>query len=156
MMKEIRFKALSEDAFIPEKATVDSIAFDLRIPRTVSVPVGRSIIPLDFAMALPKGYEMKIEPRSGFSAKGVLGTSKDAKEEQRFDADVIVGKVDSDYRGCVGIIINNHDGEFWLKRGTRLAQATIYYSDPMWHFVTVTDLDDTKRGIGGFGHTGAY
>lgn len=144
---------------MPKKATEGSAAYDLYIPEDVLVGSGRQIIKLKFAIEVPEGYEAKIEPRSGYSSKGVEGfirvfdknTPKEAK--RRFDCDVLVGKIDSDYRGEVGIIINNQDYPFSLKRGQRIAQMTIYKVEDA-EFVEAEELSDTERGDGGFGHTG--
>lgn len=154
---EVKIKRLSEEAFIPQKATKGAVAYDLKVPRLTLVKTGRNIIPLDFAIELPDGYEFKIEPRSGFSSKGFEGHRLDGNGEPypaiRFDADVEVGKVDSDYRGNVGVIVNNHDIPFWVVSGERIAQGTIYKT-PDALFVEVSELSETERGEGGYGHTG--
>ena len=156
---KIKIKKLSEQALLPKRATEGSAAYDLYIPEDVLVGSGRQIIKLNFAIEVPEGYEAKIEPRSGFSSKGMEGfirvfdknVPKEAK--RRFDCDVLVGKIDSDYRGEVGIIINNQDYPFSLKRGQRIAQMTIYKVEDA-EFVETAELSDTERGDGGFGHTG--
>lgn len=157
---KIKIKKLSDQALLPKKATKGSAAYDLYIPEDVMVGHGRQIIKLKFAIEVPEGYEAKIEPRSGYSSKGMEGfirvfdknVPKEAKK--RFDCDVLVGKIDSDYRGEVGIIINNRgDFPFYLKRGQRIAQMTIYKVEDA-EFVETEELSDTERGDGGFGHTG--
>lgn len=156
---KIKIKKLSDQAIMPKRATEGSAAYDLYIPEDVLVEMGRQIIKLNFAIEVPEGYEAKIEPRSGFSSKGMEGVirvfDKNAPKEakRRFDCDVLVGKIDSDYRGEVGIIINNQDYPFSLKRGQRIAQMTIYKVEDA-EFVETEELSDTERGDGGFGHTG--
>lgn len=146
---EIKVKKLSEDAIIPRKATEGAAAYDLYVPRETVINKRRQIIPLDIAMSIPYGYEVKIEPRSGFASKGI-----EARNGERKDADVLVGKIDSDYRGCIGVIIKSNESyPFIIGKGTRIAQMTIYKVEDA-DFVTVDELDETDRGEGGFGHTG--
>lgn len=153
---KVKFKPLSELAFLPKKATEGAAAYDVYTPETRIVNIGRQIIPLDFAIELPYGYEAKIEPRSGFSSKGmegkyILGTFEE-NPARRFDCDVLHGKIDSDYRGNVGVIVHNRDCEFLIERGTRIAQLTIYKVEDT-EFEVVDELTKTDRGHGGFGST---
>ena len=157
---KMKIKKLSDQAITPKKATEGSAAYDLYIPEDVMVGYERQIIKLNFAIEVPKGYEAKIEPRSGYSSKGMEGFIRVYDENapkvvtRRFDCDVLVGKIDSDYRGEMGIIINNRgDFPFYLKRGQRIAQMTIYKIEDAV-FVETEELSDTERGDGGFGHTG--
>ena len=72
----------------------------------------------------------------------------------RHDADALMGTIDTDYRGEVKLIVNNHeDVEFFLSDGQRIAQLVI---SPVFAGVTevVDELDDTERGEGGFNSTG--
>lgn len=154
----VKIKKLSDSAFVPVKATDGSAAYDLFAPCEILVKPGRQVIDLRIAIELPLGYEVKIEPRSGYSAKGFAGAAAsdmepDMEPDMRFDCDVIVGKIDSDYRGPVGVIVCNRDKAFFVKRGQRIAQLTIY-SVGIADFVECDELSDTERGFGGFGHTG--
>lgn len=151
---EIKIKRLSKNAIIPERATDGSAAFDVYAPCDTLVHHGRSVIPLDIAIELSGGFEAKIEPRSGYSSKGFAGfATADSDTENRYDCDVIVGKIDSDYRGNVGVIVCNRDNyPFVIKRGQRIAQLTVYKVEDAL-FVESGELSDTIRG-GGFGHTG--
>ena len=154
---KIKIKPLTQQAYLPKKATKGAAAYDVYIPKSVIIRQGRQIIPLDFAIEIPYGYEAKIEPRSGFSSKGMEGVSVlaayDGKTIGRFNCDVIQGKIDSDYRGCVGVIVNNQDCEFSMIRGTRIAQLTIYKVEDI-EFEEVEELTETERGEGGYGSTG--
>lgn len=174
----VKIKKLSDKAIMPKRATEGSVAYDVYVPEDTIVKQGRQVIPLGFAIELPdKTYEAKIEPRSGFSSKGIEGyemvqVSQDviiakwmrclrtgptkliSASSDRFDADVLVGKIDSDYREGVGVIVNSNDTrEFQIKAGTRIAQMTIYRV-PETEFVEVEELSETERA-GGFGSTGA-
>ena len=73
-------------------------------------------------------------------------------EAERFDCDVIQGKIDSDYRNDVGVIVHNRGCEFLLRAGTRIAQMTFHKVETVEWEETDT-LSETGR-LGGFGHTG--
>ena len=153
---EIKIKKLHENAIIPKKATEGAAAYDLYLPKDYMIHIGRNVLPLNFAIELPIGFEAKIEPRSGFSAKGFEGRYVKAEtgEEfvKRYDADVIVGKIDSDYRGDVGVIVKSNE-TFIVNKGTRIAQMTIYKVEDV-DFELSEELSETERADGGFGHTG--
>ena len=93
-------------------------------------------------MALPKGFEAQVRPRSGLAIKkgiSVLNTP---------------GTIDADYRGevCV-ILVNLSSEEFVVEDGERIAQMVIArHEQAEWQEVEM--LDETERGAGGFGHTG--
>jgi len=116
-------------------------ALEADAPLTLA-PGAYAIVPTGLAMALPSDYEAQIRPRSGLAAKHgvtVLNTP---------------GTIDSDYRGEVKVILINHGTEpFIINRGERIAQMVIA---PVVQAVceTVTELDETARGEGGFGSTG--
>jgi dUTP pyrophosphatase len=104
---------------------------------------GRSaMVPCGFAMALPHGYEAQVRPRSGLAARhGVTVLNAP-------------GTIDADYRGEVKVILVNHGEEpFTLRRGDRIAQMVVA-PVVQAHFVEEASLDETQRGIGGFGSTG--
>jgi len=102
----------------------------------------RKLIPTGFKMALPKGHEAQVRPRSGLAIKNgisVLNTP---------------GTIDEDYRGEVGVILVNHGSEdFVVKRCDRIAQMVINKVDQA-DIEEVDSLDETHRSSGGFGHTG--
>lgn len=164
---KIKIMKLREDAILPVKATPGSAAYDVAVPEDIVIHPGRQVVPLGFALGLPEGHEAKIEARSGYSTKGFAGYIRKRKEclfffvehgdwlprEVRLDADVISGKVDSDYRGGVGVIVNSYeDRDFLVRRGQRIAQMTIYRVNKA-DFIEVDELDSTERS-GGFGHSG--
>src|SRR6185312_1140088 len=105
-------------------------------------PGERRLVPCGFAMALPVGFEAQVRPRSGLAAK--------------FGVTVLnaPGTIDADYRGEVQVILINHgDRPFPVRRGDRIAQmviAPVTVAD----FIAREALDDTERGVGGFGSTG--
>ena len=113
------------------------------VPQTVSIQPGeRAVIPTGIAIAIPTGYEAQIRPRSGLALKhgiGLLNTP---------------GTIDADYRGEIRIIlINLGNMPFEVKRGDRIAQMVIQpVITAFWE--EVSDLPDSERMDGGFGHTG--
>lgn len=166
--KEIEIKKLSDNAFLPKRSDKQAIGFDLYVPNDTVIPAhSRVIVPLDIAIGLPSCVEAKIEPRSGYSAKGMEGYGvkqspckvfgvipwhKTQVGMFRFDADVLVGKIDPGYKDGVGVIIRNNDEEFVLKRGTRVAQMTFYRVSIPRGFTLCETLSGADRG-GGFGHS---
>ena len=93
-------------------------------------------------MALPEGYEAQIRPRSGLALKHGLTVLNSP------------GTIDSDYRGEVMVLLVNLSGDdFTVNDGERIAQMVIARHETA-RFETVSQLDDTERGAGGYGHTG--
>ena len=130
---------------LPTYATEDSAGMDLRAHLQEAVvlkPLERRLIPTGLHIALPKGYEAQVRPRSGLAYKHGL-TVLNAP-----------GTIDADYRGDIGVIlINLSDQPFTVEPGERIAQLVVApYTRA--EFELVEDLDATVRGEGGFGHTG--
>ncbi len=149
---EIKIKKLNERAIIPEKKTTHAAAYDLAVPRDFIIRPGRQVVPLGLAIQLPYGYEAKIEPRSGYSSNGFAGYRADT--QYRFDADVIPGKVDADYRGGIGVIVISREPlMFTIRAGQRIAQLTVYRCEKV-DFTLTEELSPTLRGEGGYGSTG--
>ncbi len=105
-------------------------------------PLQRALIPTGLRIQLPQGHECQIRPRSGLALKHGISLVNTP------------GTVDADYRGEIGVImINLSDKPFTVNDGERIAQMVItQYSHVEWE--PVDELDRTKRGDGGFGHTG--
>ncbi|MBQ4588932.1 MAG: DUF1599 domain-containing protein [Bacteroidaceae bacterium] len=157
---------LEEGAVIPRKATEDSAGYDLFAPTNWIIMPGRSVIPLNFRMAVPKHMGAVPNPRSGFTLKGFEGYrswkgdyTKDHDklvplgEPCRMNADVTWGLIDSDYRDVCGVLIISHEKEpFLLAKGTKFAQMCFQRYEDV-DFLAVDKLDETGRS-GGFGHTG--
>jgi len=110
-------------------------------PVTIA-PGGRVIIPTGIAVALPRGHEGQIRPRSGIAIRhGVTVLNSP-------------GTVDADYRGEVQVILVNLGAEsFEIRRGTRIAQMVVAPIQQA-KIVESTSLDATRREAGGFGSTG--
>lgn len=105
-------------------------------------PGSRALVPTGIAIALPDGYEAQIRPRSGLALKHGISLVNSP------------GTIDSDYRGEIGVIMINHGTEpFLIKPGERVAQMVVArFSRIEWQ--EVSELENTSRGEGGFGHTG--
>jgi dUTP pyrophosphatase len=150
MTVAIRLKRLphSEGLPLPAYETDGSAGMDLRAAVADDAPVtlqpgGRALIPTGLTIALPADHEAQVRPRSGLALKfGVTCLNSP-------------GTIDADYRGEVGVILANLGAEaFTVRRGDRIAQMVIA---PVTRgaFEEVESLDDTARGAGGFGSTGA-
>ena len=102
----------------------------------------RCLVPTGLYIALPKGFEAQIRPRSGLAIKKGIGVLNSP------------GTIDADYRGEICIILINLSAEdFTIEDGERIAQMVIArHEQAEWQEVEV--LDETERGAGGFGHTG--
>ena len=105
-------------------------------------PLERVLIPTGLFIALPKGFEAQIRPRSGLAIKQGLTCLNTP------------GTIDSDYRGEINVILINLSNEVQtIKNGDRVAQMVIAkYEIGEWNLVDT--LDETTRGSGGFGSTG--
>jgi dUTP pyrophosphatase len=142
---KVKRAAGSDDLPLPARMTEHAAGFDLRaaVKDAVTIAPGEiRVIPCGFSMALPEGYEAQVRPRSGLASKHGL-TMINAP-----------GTIDADYRGEVQVPLINHGKEpIEITRGMRIAQMLIL-PVPKVQLVEVDELDKTKRGRGGFGHTG--
>ena len=149
MTVSVRIKPLPhyEGLALPAYETPQSAGMDLRaaVPadEPIIIPPGEwRLIPVGIAIALPSGYEAQVRPRSGLAAKkGITCVNTP-------------GTVDADYRGEIRCNLINHGKEnFIVNRGERIAQMIIApVSQAVWEIAD--ELDETKRGAGGFGSTG--
>lgn len=147
---------------MPKKAHPSDAAFDLYTPENIVLKTGRQVIDLKFSIELPIGYAATIQPRSGFSCRGISGDlflDGECFCSDNADADVIRGLVDANFRGNVGVIVYAREEwpenqKFVIPEGTRIAQMQII-EVPQVELAEVDELSETDRGEGGFGHTGA-
>jgi dUTP pyrophosphatase len=130
---------------LPEYATAGSAGMDLRANLSDAVvlrPGVRMVVPTGLFMAIPKGYEMQVRPRSGMAYKYGITVLNSP------------GTIDSDYRGDIGVIlINLSNDTFTVRNGDRIAQA-VFSKYEKAVFLEADSLEETKRGAGGFGSTG--
>lgn len=130
---------------LPKYQTEQSAGMDLyaNIDEPITLKtLERKIIPTGLFIALPKGYEAQIRPRSGLAAKHGITCLNSP------------GTIDADYRGEIGIILANLSNEpFTINDGERIAQMVIAkHETATWQ--EVETLDETERGAGGFGSSG--
>lgn len=146
---DIRVLRLPHAAGLPLPAYQSALAAGLDLVAAVPAqapvaiaPGARAMIPTGIAIALPRGHEGQIRPRSGLAARHgvtVLNTP---------------GTIDADYRGEVQVILINHGSEpFIVERGMRIAQLVIARVERA-ALVEVDSLDATERAAGGIGSTG--
>lgn len=135
------------DLPLPHYASADAAGLDLvaAVPADaplVLAPGAFAAVPTGLAMALPRGFEGQVRPRSGLALKhGVTVLNAP-------------GTVDADYRGEVMVILINHGpAPFVVARGMRIAQLVVA---PVAQIMLEEsgDLGETARGVGGFGSTG--
>jgi dUTP pyrophosphatase len=162
----VKIKRLNKSVELPRYAKPGDSGFDLVAAEdTIIWPEGTTVVSTGLSFEIPPGYELQVRPRSGIS----LNT----------DLTVILGTVDSSYRGEIGVITRNSrsligtmtdyvrtiedefnqvdglhpEGTYIIRKGDRIAQGVIAPVETA-HFVEVDELSDSERGVGGFGSTG--
>jgi dUTP pyrophosphatase len=140
--------AHAEGLPLPAYETNGAAGMDLRAAVAEDAPLvlkpgARFMVPTGLAFAVPLGFEAQVRPRSGLAAKAGVTCLNTP------------GTIDSDYRGEVKVIlINLGEEDFTIRRGDRIAQLVIApVVQASWGLTT--SLDETARGAGGFGSTGA-
>ncbi len=133
------------DKFLPEFKTIDSAGMDLQSQETLVLkPLERRLVSTGLKIAIPKGYEGQIRPRSGLSWNHGI-TVLNAP-----------GTIDADYRGELKVmLINLSNDEYTIEHGERVAQLVISKYEKV-DIVKVDVLSDTDRGEGGFGSSGKF
>jgi dUTP pyrophosphatase len=144
---DIRQLPHGEGLALPAYQSADAAGLDLlaAVPQGTPLmlaPGKHAMVPTGLAVALPRGFEAQVRPRSGLAAKhGVTVLNSP-------------GTIDADYRGEINVILINHgEAPFVIRRGERIAQMVIA---PMVQaqIIPVATLSSTDRGSGGFGSTG--
>jgi dUTP diphosphatase len=147
---EVRIVRLPHAADLPLPAYQSELAAGLDLlaalpahAPAVIAPGGRASIPTGLALGLPAGIEGQIRPRSGLARDhGVTVLNAP-------------GTVDADYRGEVHVILANFGNRpFTVERGARIAQLVLAVALRA-RIREVASLDETARGVGGFGSTGS-
>ena len=129
----------------PNYETEGAAGMDLRanIEEAITInPLERAIVKTGLFIALPVGFEAQVRPRSGLAAKKGITVLNSP------------GTIDADYRGKIGVIlVNLSNAAFVINDGERIAQLIIAKHERVqWKEVEV--LNETERGVGGFGSTG--
>ncbi|MGK8833802.1 dUTP diphosphatase [Bacillus paranthracis] len=136
-----------KDVEMPKYAKPGDSGFDLVAAEdTIIWPGETKVVPTGLAFEIPPGYELQVRPRSGMTRNTKLR--------------VVLGTVDSGYRGEVGVLVDNTERPISLnmqahviEKGTRIAQGVIAPVITA-HFEEVDELSDSQRGNQGFGSTG--
>ncbi|MGB5850447.1 MAG: dUTP diphosphatase [Ignavibacteriaceae bacterium] len=144
----IKFKRLSEEFNnipLPSYSTSGSAGMDIRAAIKESAklkPMEVEMITTNLSVEIPEGFEIQVRPRSGLAAKHGIGILNSP------------GTIDSDYRGEVKIIlINFSKQEFIIQPGERIAQLILSKVFKA-RLEETEELNHSKRGKGGFGHSG--
>lgn len=146
LREEIKVKIKTSDTErIPRYATIGSSGADvIAFPDSPIelLPFERTLVPTGIWIEIPEGYEIQIRPRSGISSKyGITLPNTPAT-------------IDSDYRGEIKVpLINLSKETFIIKQGMKIAQMILSKTEKI-NWELVTDLSETSRNSGGFGHTG--
>lgn len=144
---QLKIKRLSpestHDIDLPGYATEHASGMDLRCSEDVSFQPGEyKLVPTGLAVEIPEGFEGQVRPRSGLALKhGVTCLNTP-------------GTIDADYRGELKVLMINHGkAPIEFKRGERIAQLVIAKYERV-DVIEASELADSSRGVGGFGHTG--
>ncbi|NLY82921.1 MAG: dUTP diphosphatase [Clostridiales bacterium] len=141
----MKLKVVSKSGLIPKYETMGSAGMDLKAyikEPIVLKPMERMLVSTGIFIELPLGYEGQVRARSGLAIKKGIGLVNS------------IGTIDSDYRGELKIpVINFGSKDYEIKSGDRIAQLVIAKHERA-EIQVVEELSDTKRGAGGFGHTG--
>ncbi|HFK1685253.1 TPA: dUTP diphosphatase [Bacillus tropicus] len=136
-----------KDVELPKYAKPGDSGFDLVAAEdTIIWPGETKVVQTGLAFEIPPGYELQVRPRSGMTRNTKLR--------------VILGTVDSGYRGEVGVLVDNIEipkaanmQAHLIEKGTRIAQGVIAPVITA-HFEEVDELSDSERGTNGYGSTG--
>lgn len=130
---------------LPEYATEHAAGLDLKADLSEPVtlrPLQRQLISTGLFVELPVGFEAQIRPRSGLAFKNGITVLNSP------------GTIDADYRGEIKVLlVNLSDTDFVINDGERIAQMVVAKHERIEWYV-VTELEESKRGAGGFGSTG--
>ena len=130
---------------LPAYETAHAAGMDLRadVDETISLkPMERKLVPTGLHIELPEGFEAQVRPRSGLAFKHGIGIVNSP------------GTIDSDYRGEVKVLlVNLSDQIFEINAGDRIAQMIVAKHEKV-NWQQVDELNETTRGVGGYGHTG--
>lgn len=130
---------------LPKYETAGSAGMDLlaAIDESITLKPGEiKLVKTGIAIALERGFEVQVRPRSGLALKNGITVLNSP------------GTIDSDYRGEVCVILINHSqADFTITRGMRIAQMIIAKYEQA-KIEEVENLDETVRGAKGFGSTG--
>lgn len=143
---QVLISRLDPDVALPSYAHPGDAGADLVTTSDVRIAPGeRVVVGTGVAVALPEGYAGFVHPRSGLAARTGLSIVN------------APGTIDSGYRGEIRVCLVNLDPRepIVLRRGDRIAQLVVQRVERA-DFVEVEQLDETVRGVGGYGSTGGH
>jgi dUTP pyrophosphatase len=138
----MKVKKLAYEARLPTRGSGGAVGYDLYSIDTVVIPPKhRALLSTGIAVVLPPGVYGRVAPRSSLALK--------------YGIQVGAGVIDPDYTGEVKVILFNHGhADFEVNKGDRIAQLILEKCDTP-EVVEIGFLEETERGAGGFGSTGA-
>ena len=145
-MQPLQVKIINQSTnTLPEYATPGSSGMDIRAFLNEAIllkPLQRELIATGLFIELPVGYEAQVRPRSGLAIKQGITCLNSP------------GTIDADYRGEIKVILINLSNEdVTIHSGDRIAQMVIQKTEQI-NWLPAEIINETKRGAGGFGHTG--
>ena len=137
----LKIKKVYDDAELPVNVESGSIGYDLKSYDNLTIEPGtRRLVSTGLSMTFPDGYYGRIAPRSGLAWKKCV--------------DIGAGVIDRSYRNIYMVLmINNGKEDFVVNKGDRIAQLILEKASVL-PMEIVEELDETERGLGGFGSTG--
>ena len=147
-MAELTIRIINQSVNpLPAYATDGSSGMDLRASLEADIelaPMQRCLVPTGLFMEIPTGYEAQVRPRSGLAIK------------QGITCLNTPGTIDADYRGEIKVILINLSGEVQhIRHGDRIAQVVFQKVEKV-NWLAVSEITETARNAGGFGHTGKH
>ena len=147
-MAELTIRIINQSVNpLPAYATDGSSGMDLRASLDADIelaPLQRCLVPTGLFMEIPAGYEAQVRPRSGLAIK------------QGITCLNTPGTIDADYRGEIKVILVNLSGEVQhIRHGDRIAQVVFQKVEKV-NWLAVSEITETERNAGGFGHTGKH
>ena len=140
---KVKIKKLNPNAIIPHQLHKNDAGYDIRSIEDITIPAGKwKLVKTGVAVELPPEMEIQVRSRSGLALKkGIFCLNAP-------------GTIDAGYRNEIGVILANFsDDDFKINIGDRIAQL-IFQTPKHPEIIEVKELDDSDRGLGGFGSTG--
>jgi dUTP pyrophosphatase len=147
-MAELTIRIINQSVNpLPAYATDGSSGMDLRASLEADIelaPFHRCLVPTGLFLEIPEGYEAQVRPRSGLAIK------------QGITCLNTPGTIDADYRGEIKVVLVNLSAEVQhIRHGDRIAQMVFQKVEKV-NWMPVSEITETERNAGGFGHTGKH
>ena len=144
-MIKVKIKKIKSNAIVPSYVHDGDSGVDLYSTEDYELKPGdRALVSTGLQIAMPHGFEAQVRPKSGLALQHGISIVNTP------------GTVDSNYRGEIGVIvINLGQQNYKIEKGKKIAQM-VFTKVEQVQFEVVNELDETKRGMGGFGSTGLH